>query len=408
MIGLDMTIGEIVDSYPETKQVFVNNGFASFAKEEVFQQLGMVLKLKTALKSKGLAAEPYLRLLEDRVSEVRAFRKMESTVIENQSAHVNMVSLLPCPLKVPLQRELQNFLDHVREDRGLPLNYFIDAFFNSHVNYDDYLDYAEEADELPDIMMMAGFSFLYKKFVTRFVSQGVYAKAMPRLVHPRLAETGIVDPDGHFSVIAVNTLVMVVDQKRLGNLAMPKSWGDILKPEYKNKVVIRGQGDYFCDIVELNIFQDYGLDGIEKLGNAVKCGLHPSQMVKQLLSSQEAAPIYVMPYFFYKTMKEQDHISVVWPEEGALTYPVSLLIKEEKKEEFNELVEYLTGPKVAQICASAYFPAVHNAAEVHLPPEAKFKWLGWDFIRSHDMEALIEELNDKFLAAFHRKKDIVD
>lgn len=53
-IQLTMTIGEIIKIYPETREVFINNGFSIFADDTVIKQLGVVLKLKTALKSKGI------------------------------------------------------------------------------------------------------------------------------------------------------------------------------------------------------------------------------------------------------------------------------------------------------------------------------------------------------------------
>lgn len=141
-------------------------------------------------------------------------------MFENSSKHLNMLSLLPCPLKVPMQSELKLFLEYLREEKNLPLNYCIESFFNDHLDYEDYLEYFEEADEIPDI-------------------------------------------------------------------------------------------------------------------------------------------IHIMPYFFYKTMKETKNIKVIWPEEGALSYPVSVLIKREKMEELQELTDYLLGPEIGRICSDAHFPAVH-------------------------------------------------
>lgn len=402
-IQLTMTIGEIIKIYPETREVFINNGFSIFADDTVIKQLGVVLKLKTALKSKGINPAPFILLLEEKIAERQGYKKLETTVLENSSKHLNMLSLLPCPLKVPMQSELKLFLDYLREEKNLPLNYCIESFFNDHLDYEDYLEYFEEADEIPDIIMTAGYSFFYKNFMERFVAKGVFADVINRPIHSRLAESGIIDPDGHFSVIAINILVMVVDENRLGGVPMPQSWGDLLKPAYENKVVMRGHGDIFCDVVQMNYYKDYGETGVEQLGRSVKYGLHPAQMIKELTSNRsDVPPIHIMPYFFYKTMKECTNIKVIWPEEGALSYPVSVLIKKDKMEELQELTNYLMGPEIGRICSDAHFPAVHADIKNTLPEKAKLKWLGWDFIKNHDMKVLVETMNDKFMSVYRR------
>ena len=41
-IQLTMTIAEIIKEYPETREVFVNNGFAMFNDDEIIQELGIL------------------------------------------------------------------------------------------------------------------------------------------------------------------------------------------------------------------------------------------------------------------------------------------------------------------------------------------------------------------------------
>lgn len=396
-----MTIAEIIKAYPETREVFINNGFSIFADDTVIKQLGVVLKLKTALKSKGINLAAFIVLLEEKIAEKERYKNLETTVLENSSEHLNMLSLLPCPLKIPMQSELKLFLDYLRVEKNLPLNYCIESFFNEHLDYEDYLEHFEGPDEIPDIIMTAGYGFFYKDFMERFVTKGVFADVINRPVHSRFIEAGLIDPDGHFTVIGANVLVMVVDKNRLGNIPVPRTWGDLLQPEYEKKVVMRGHGDIFCDVVQLNYYKDYGVEGVERLGRAVKYGLHPAQMVKELTGNRkDVPPIHIMPYFFYKTMKESEHITVVWPEEGILAYPVSVLIKADKMQELQEVAAYLTGSRIASICADAYFPAVHAEVKVNLPENVGLKWLGWDFIKNNDIKYLVNTMNDTFMCAY--------
>lgn len=392
---LDLTIGQIINMHPETRAVFVNNGFPIFADDCMVEDLGSILKLKTALKSRGLNAQVFVQLLRDKIAEAGRYRLLEPHA---GSGRLNLLTLLPCPLKIPLQSELNFILDQLKQ-QGLPLNYSIDISANRYMNYADYMKYFEDPDEVPDVILTTGYDIFHQNFMERFVRPGVFAHLPRRAVNPQLEQAGIIDPDGFFTVIAVNTLVMVVDKKRMGDLPMPRVWEDILKPVYRKKVVMRGHGDIFCDVLQLNFYKDYGDAGLTALAGAIKYGLHPAQMVKELLSNHpDVPPIHIMPRFFAETLRNRNQIEVIWPEDGAMAYPISLLVKAEKMSEMKQLVDYLTGADFARICDQAFFPAVYSE-ESHLPSTAKFKWTGWDYIKSSNIEVLIDELNTKFILA---------
>lgn len=398
---LDWTIRQILERYPETKPVFINNGFPIFADDGILQELGSLLKLKTALKSKDLNADVFITLLQDKIDETGRYRSLEAHHTGGSNGRLNLLTLLPCPLKIPLQSELAFILDELQRQQGREFNYSIDISANKHMNYADYLKYFEDPDELPDVILTTGYDIFHQNFIERFVKGGVFANLSKRTLNPRLAEAGITDPEGFFTVIAVNTLVMVVDKKRLGDLEMPKVWSDILKPSYQKQVVMRGHGDIFCDVLQLNFYKDFGDAGLTALAGAVKYGLHPAQMVKELSSNRsDIPPVHIMPRFFAETLRSRKNIEIIWPEDGAMAYPVSLLIKAEKLPEMQQLADYLTGQEFARICDEAFFPAAYSDGS-RLPVTAKFKWTGWEFIKNCNIEKLIEQLNDKFLAA-HR------
>jgi len=120
-------------------------------------------------------------------------------------------------------------------------------------------------------------------------------------------------------------------------------------------------------------------------------------MVKAMLGSSADAPaIGVMPLFFAQNLKGRDRYRVVWPEDGALVSPVSMLVKTDKRAELDDLVRFLAGPLVAAIFAGAFFPAVHPAVDNRLPEGAAFKWVGWDYVTGQDIKALLAEANGAF------------
>lgn len=399
IISMDMTIAQILEAFPETREVFTGNGFSQFADDEVLRELGPVLRLKTALRSRGLNPEVFFGLLEAKIQENDNCRRL-SPAAKTGGNPLNLLALLPCPLKVPLQEELKAVLESIRRQDGVELNYSIDTSANKYISYEDYVPYFEDPEEIPDIILTTGFEFLHDGFVSKFIHTGLFLPAGKQAVNRRMAETGLADPKGEFFVLAVNALVMVVDTGRLQGLPRPRRWADLLDEIYEQQVVMRGHGDIYCDALQLNYFKEYGWDGIRRLARSVRYGLHPAQMVKELTGGRtDVPPIYVMPRFFAETLQGRKNIEIIWPEDGALTYPLSLLVKAEKAPALHRIVDYLTGSEAARMFDDAFFPALHPAAGGNLPAEARFKWLGWDFIRSCGIEALQQDLNEGFLAA---------
>ena len=150
------------------------------------------------------------------------------------------------------------------------------------------------------------------------------------------------------------------------------------------------------------LHKDFGSDGLSCLGRNVAWGWHPSQMVKAAGSGREDTPaISVMPLFFANTIKNRDNVSIIWPTDGALVSPVTMLIKADKRQELLFLIDFLNGSEVAAICAGAAFPAVHPDVDNQLPDNATFKWIGWDYVKNNDLKALISDTNTAFLRAFH-------
>ncbi|HEX9061291.1 MAG TPA: ABC transporter substrate-binding protein, partial [Clostridia bacterium] len=178
-------------------------------------------------------------------------------------------------------------------------------------------------------------------------------------------------------------------------------WEDILKPEFEKKVAIRGQGESFCETTLLTIYKQFGIEGIRKLGKAVKYGWHPSQMAKTAGSGSEESPaVSVMPYFFTRTIKYKQNVEVVWLEDGAIVSPVTMLVKADKAEELKDVTRFFTGTYAGKISASASFPVLHPDVDNKIPENVSLNWLGWDFIKQNDIERLIRELTSEFLVTF--------
>ncbi len=312
---------------------------------------------------------------------------------------MNLLALLPCPLKLPLQEAFSKF---VQKNNLNNLEYLIEGNANKQYSYYSFVEQLEDIDEIPDIVISPGInSFYYKNFVDKFIDKGLFVSVSQNTPNNLLSQIGVDDPGGNYTVIAMNLLVMVVDKLKIGNIPVPRSWGDLMQPEFEKKVAIRGQNNSFCETTLLTLFKQFGFEGVRKLGKAVKYGWHPSQMAKLAGSNSNDSPVIsVMPYFFTKTIKHKENVEVVWPKDGAIISPVTMLVKADKAKELKQITEFFTGAEVGRICAAASFPTMHPEIDNKLPQSANLNWIGWEFIKEYDIGGLMTDLNRQFLKAF--------
>ena len=144
------------------------------------------------------------------------------------------------------------------------------------------------------------------------------------------------------------------------------------------------------------------MDGIRSLARNVKHALHGAQMSRMAGSANtEGGAVYLVSWFFAKTCVKPN-VEIVWPEDGCMTLPMYLLVRKDRLEAVRDIVDYIVGDEFAAACSRAYTPAANAAGGEILPPGAKLAWLGWDYIRSHDLEAVAGASKDVFFAEWER------
>ena len=399
---LDMTIHRIVEEYPATLPVFEDHDLGIFADQEVRESFGAVVRLRSVLRERRIDAGPFCRRLAEAAGLTGggAARAVEETL--PGAGTVNLFALLPCPLKVPVEEAFHRFLA-ARPAGARPFSFCIEGNANNQVDYYDYVAHFETIDELPDIIVTPGFNgFFHKGFVERFIRPGHFQAVADFAGDRHLAALGVLDPERHYTMLCMNLLVLVVDRGRLGDRPVPRRWRDLLAPELEKSVAIRGNRDgSFCETLLLAVYQAFGMEGVRKLGRSTLHGWHPSQMVKAAGSGRDDAPaVSAMPLFFANAIRNREDVEIVWPADGALVSPVTMLVKRERREELADLLRFLTGPEVARISAGAFFPAVHPEVDNGIPDDARFFWIGWEFVKEHDIEALLAEIDGEFRRAF--------
>jgi ABC-type Fe3+ transport system substrate-binding protein len=159
-----------------------------------------------------------------------------------------------------------------------------------------------------------------------------------------------------------------------------------------------GDGDDMVDAVILNLYKEFGMDGLQALAYNCKGLMHSSSMVKSAgAQDEDAGTVYIIPAFFAESTQQPKHIRGVWPEDGAAASPLYFLAKKNAHDRLADLLAFFSAG-FASIESAAWFAPMDACVPARLPPEAKFKWVGWDFIEDNDINALRDSLNGQFRA----------
>lgn len=331
------------------------------------------------------------------LSFLSEIEKQGAQAAPTPARELDLLLYAPCPVKL-VTKDLVDAASARQTAQGL-------SGFTAHVPmgctsvdpYDPLRD-AKHADELPGMVASIGFGDFWRRdFVSRFVDKGVFASVAPAQTSPLHEAAGLIDPRGAYTIYGVTPYLFVVDQARLGSLPAPRSWAELLEPRYAGRITMCGDGDDMADAVLLNIYKDHGMAGVHALADACRGLMHSSSMAKAAgARTEETAAIFIMPAFFACSTKQPEGVRVIWPEDGAAASPLYFLAKKSELTRLAPLTQALT-TGFASIPSAAWFaPLALNQDKSPLPPEAKLKWLGWDFVAEHDINALRDRLGAEF------------
>lgn len=389
---LQMTIKEIIEKHPELRDIFISNGFEQFKDDAKVNTLGKYLKLETALKNKQFDTETFINLLNDKLNsdETAADVTLKKSI---EDGAIKMKGLLPCPVRIPILEQI----DAYSSSNNVSLSYKLEAAAIGADWMNSEIKSIESVDELADIYLSAGFElFFSKKFRNKLSESGQFKSIKYNGENEKLESLKLTDPKGLVSIISVVPAVFMLNLEVQGDLPEPKTWADLLKPEFENKVALPvGDFDLFNAIL-LNIYKEHGLEGVKKLGKCLIKSMHPAEMVKNATKKIEGKPyITIMPYFFTKMLQGLKTVKIYFPEDGAIISPVFMLAKD--RSDVQHLAEAVAGKEIGEILTQkGLFPSANPEVKNVLPEYSPFKWVGWDFIENNDIDNVIAETMNIF------------
>ena len=389
----------ILNRYPETIEFFINKGFDKLKNEKDKETLGK-LSLNLILKSKGISIEGFSQMLDDFIELSRNSADITLNEKTKRTKGVKVVGLLPCPVRVPLLEQFDAFVEKHETDIQYDLkaaSHGLEWLKGTVRNVADY-------NELADIYLSAGFDLFFdEELMGKFKKAGVFKNGVKYDKFNSDFENdymSLKDPSGDYSILAVVPAVFLVNTQELNGREIPKTWADLLKPEFEKSVSLPVSDFDLFNAILLNIYKLYGDEGVKKLGKSLIQNLHPAQMVKSDRLTVNRPTVTIMPYFFTRMTKEGGAMVPVWPEDGAIISPVFMLTKAEKLKEMESLIDFLSSKAVGEILShKGFFPSVNPEVENLTPRDKKYLWIGWDYIYNNNLQEQMHHCEDLFKKA---------
>jgi len=304
----------------------------------------------------------------------------------------------PCPFRHEMRRRMNVFFRKHQVEFG-KVEWFSPSGCGEGNDPYDLIWKEGTAESMPDVISDGGHSdFFTREGHERWIASGVYGPIDKGdlKIRPELADAGIEDPLGAMHMYASFPSVIMVDKQKLGFRPMPKSWADLGNPIYKDDISMSGWDGDIPDVLLFNTWKNFGEKGLKALGRNVKNYWSPAQMAKAAGSfNPDGTAIYILNLFFAKGNHHEDKVEIVWPSEGAWFNPLTILAKRERSPASRLPIDFLLSEDWARFLANVGVPPVHEFPG-QKPLPGKMSWMGWDFIRSHDLEDLRPKLNKIF------------
>lgn len=355
LITKDMTLGEVILKHPDTKNLFESKNIIGFEDPNKAHILNK-LTLEILTKTKKINLEVLLNLLNSFIEKDETDVTVEER--EHTEGAVNIIGLLPCPIRIPLLESIKKFNE---SDSELCFNYDLKSASFGSDWMKEYLE-SNNDEKIPDVFLSTGFElFFSNSMLENLTSKRLFKDTTNFTKYNKIFdEINLKDPKGNYAMIGVVPAVMLVNTDELNGREFPKTWADILKPEFEKSISIpMGDLDLY-NAITVTLHSKFGDEGIKALKRNFLDNLHPSQMVKADRLKINKPVITITPYFFTKMLPQDSSMIVNWPEDGAIISPIFMLIKDKKDKNLEKIVEFFASKNMAEILAGqGYFPSIH-------------------------------------------------
>lgn len=298
---------------------------------------------------------------------------------------LDFLGRMPIPLRRPFKAGLDRVL--AAPDHGLTVE---TATGGAWYQPFEALKAARSIDDLPSMTLTSWSCDAQTARLLQLYGEEPSVAAQPS--HPACVAGGLVDPLGVFQSFAVIPLVFLVDHGKLNGRPVPRRWSDLLDHCYRGEVVFGGWRPNdrvpfqdFNEFLLLCLLQEHGADGIRAFADNVKGLLHNVRTARSVGSDNPlTGAVSVLPWLQADLCPRRERAEVIWPEDGALAMPLGYMAKPHCRDRLRPLTDYLHGTDLAAVLSKNRYPPTSLAVDA-FPANARLKWPGWDYVRSHDV-----------------------
>ena len=228
---------------------------------------------------------------------------------------------------------------------------------------------------------VADMAYLGVTFGIQAQKEGVLAPFKPAVWND--IPDGLKDPQGHWFTIHTGTLGFMVNVDALKGKPVPRSWADLLKPEYKGLIGYLDPSSAFVGYVgavAINQARGGSLDnftpGIDYFKALMKNEpIVPKQTAYARVISGEIAILLDYDFNAYRAKhKDKANVEFVIPAEGSVVVPyvMGLTAKGPNTDSAKKALEFVLSDEGQSIWANAYLRPVRN---VTMPAEVQARFL---------------------------------
>ncbi|WP_353233627.1 ABC transporter substrate-binding protein [Diaphorobacter ruginosibacter] len=234
---------------------------------------------------------------------------------------------------------------------------------------------AEKASPVADVTYL-GVTFAYQA-----MKDGVVQPYKP--AHWEDIPDGMKDPAGNWFSIHSGTMGFMVNVDALGGKPVPKSWADLLKPEYKGLVGYLDPASAFVGYVGAVAVNQARGGTLDNFGPAIDYfkqlrkndPIVPKQTAYARVLSGEIAILLDYDFNAYRAKyKDKANVQFVIPAEGSVVVPyvMSLVNKAPHAADGKKVLDFVLSDEGQTIWANAYLRPVRNIA---MPKEIQDRFL---------------------------------
>ncbi|MDR3122523.1 MAG: ABC transporter substrate-binding protein [Treponema sp.] len=227
-------------------------------------------------------------------------------------------------------------------------------------------------------------------------------------VHPLCRGHSLSDPRGIFHVFGAMPHVILVNHRRLGGRAVPRRVADLTSAQYSGSLGTGFAEDDITELLLLEIWKEQGRAGIRALARNIGFAGRRQDMASDAVAHRDGCCVYLMSWFLAHAVPRRDYLEIIWPEDGAILNPLYALFKKPETAREDEVQEacasFLFGRELGQSLADGWFAHVHPEIRYGLPPDAKFRWVGWDYILEKPLASRVREIEKVYYD--ERRRDI--